>query len=189
MAEEWFTYSELAERLNISPEAVRQKAIRHRWPRRSANDGKTQVRVDLQDVVAAMPQRRAKEPSDARPTPDQPPVEPASDTRTIDALESHIATLKEMVAKAEALAGQYRERADGERQRADAERARADAERAKAEAERDRADGLANQIRELLAEKAVAADKGVELEQRIEELRAIVSRMVNRPPWWRRLVG
>jgi DNA primase len=182
MAEEWFTYSELAERLNISPEAVRQKAIRHRWPRRSANDGKTQVRVDLQDVVAAMPQRRAKEPSDARPTPDQPPVEPASDTRTIDALESHIATLKEMVAKAEALAGQYRERADGERQRADAERA-------KAEAERDRADGLANQIRELLAEKAVAADKGVELEQRIEELRAIVSRMVNRPPWWRRLVG
>jgi len=189
MADEWFTYSELGERLNISPEAVRQKAIRHRWPRRTANDGKTQVRVDLQDVVATLPQRRTKESSDTRPTPEQPPVEPPSDTRTIEALESHIATLKDMVAKAEALAGQYRDRADGERQRADAERARADTKRAKAEAERDRADGLATQIHELLAEKTLATEKGVELAQRVEELRAIVHRMVNRPPWWRRLVG
>jgi hypothetical protein len=189
MAEEWFTYSELGERLTISPEAVRQKAIRQRWPRRTANDGKTQVRVDLQDVVATMPQRRPKEPSDTRPTPDQPPVCPPSDTRTVEALESHIATLKEMVAKAEALAEQYRERAQGERQRADAERARAEAERAKAEAERDRADGLAAQIHELLAERALAAEKGVELARRVEELREVVHRMVNRPPWWRRLVG
>ena len=189
MAEEWFTYSELGERLNISPEAVRQKAIRHRWPRRTANDGKTQVRVDLQDVVATMLQRQPKGTSDTRPTSDQPPIEPRSDTRTIEALESHIATLKEMVAKAEALAGQYRDRAHGERQREDAERARADAERAKAEAERDRADRLATQIRELLAENALATEKGVELGQRVEELREIVHRMVNRPPWWRRLVG
>src|SRR5215212_3974513 len=99
MVEEWFTYSELGERLNISPEAVRQKAIRHRWPRRTANDGRAQVRVDLQDVVATMPQRRPKEPFDTRPTPDQPPVEPPPDTRTFEALERHIATLKDMVAK------------------------------------------------------------------------------------------
>jgi len=189
MAEEWFTYSELGERLDISPEAVQQKAIRHRWPRRTANNGKTQVRVDLQDVVATLPQRRSKESSDTRPTPDQPPVEPLLDAGAIEALESHIATLKDMVAKAEALAGQYRDRADGERQRADAERARADTERVKAEAERDRADRLAAQIHELIAEKTLAAEKGVELAQRIEELRAIVHRMVNRPPWWRRLVG
>jgi len=174
MAEEWFTYSELGERLNISPEAVRQKAIRHRWPRRTANDGKAQVRVDLQDVLATLPQRRPKE---------------LADTRTFEALESHIVTLKEMVAKAEALAGEYRDRAHGERQRADAERARADAERGKAEIERDRADGLAAQIRELLAEKIVATEKSAELAQRVEELRGIVHGMVNRPPWWRRLVS
>jgi hypothetical protein len=178
MAEEWFTYSDLGERLNISSEAVRQKAIRHRWPRRTANDGKTQIRVDLQDVVATLPQRRSKQSSDTGPLPDAPP----SEIRTIEALESHIATLKDMVAKAEALAGQYRDRADGEHQRAQAERA-------KAEAERDRADGLAAQIHELLAEKTLAGDKGVELDQRVEELRAIVHRMINRPPWWRRLVG
>jgi len=189
MAEEWFTYSELAERLNISPEAVRQKAIRHRWPRRTANDGKAQVRVDLQDVLATLPQRRPKELADTHPTPDQPPVEPPADTRTFEALESHIVTLKEMVAKAEALAGEYRDRAHGERQRADAERARADAERGKAEIERDRADGLAAQIRELLAEKIVATEKSAELAQRVEELRGIVHGMVNRPPWWRRLVS
>ena len=94
-----------------------------------------------------------------------------------------------MVAKAEALASQYRDRADGERQGADVERARADIERVKAEAERERADGLAAQIHELLAEKSLAEERGVELAQRIEELRAIVHRMVNRPPWWRRLVG
>jgi hypothetical protein len=185
MAEEWLTYSELGERLNISSEAVRQKAIRRRWPRRTANDGKTQVRVDLQDVVASLPQRRSKQSSDTGPPPDVPP----SEIRTIEALESHIATLKDMVAKAEALAGQYRDRADGERQRAQAERARADTERVNAEAERDRADGLAAQIHELLAEKTLAGEKGVKLDQRVEELRAIVHRMINRPPWWRRLVG
>jgi regulator of protease activity HflC (stomatin/prohibitin superfamily) len=136
-------------------------------------------------VVATLPQRRPKESSDTAP----PPVAPPSDIRTIEALESHIATLKEMVAKAEALARQYRDRADGERQGADLERARAETERVNAEAERDRADGLAAQIHELLAEKTLAAERGVELAQRIEELRAIVHHMVNRPPWWRRLVG
>jgi hypothetical protein len=185
MAEEWLTYSELGERLNISSEAVRQKAIRRRWPRRTANDGKTQVRVDLQDVVATLRQRRSGESSDTRPPPVARPSEPC----TIEALESHIATLRDMVAKAEALASQYRARAEGERQGADVERARAETERVKAEAERDRADGLAARIHELLAEKTLAAEKGVELAQRIEELRAIVHRMVDRPPWWRRLVG
>jgi hypothetical protein len=43
MAEDWYTYAQLGERLGISPAAVRQKAIRARWPRRPANDGKTQV--------------------------------------------------------------------------------------------------------------------------------------------------
>lgn len=189
MAEEWFTYRELGQRLNISPEAVRQKAIRHRWPRRTANDGRTQVRVDLQDVVASMPQRRGKVSADTRPTPDQPQVEPLPDARAIEALESHIATLKDMVAKAEVLAGQYHDRAHRERQRLEAERARADAERAKAEAERDRADGLAVQIHELLSERRTEGEKSVELAQRIEEMRAIVNRLINRPPWWRRLVS
>src|SRR3982751_1571684 len=66
MAEEWLTYSELGERLCISPEAARQKAIRYHWPRRPANDGKTQVRVDVEDVKASAVPRKPREPSDAR---------------------------------------------------------------------------------------------------------------------------
>src|SRR3954463_2033535 len=100
MAEEWFTYNELAERLNVSAEAARQKAIRTRWPRRTANDGKAQVKVDVSDILGTMQPRRSSE----RPTPAQPPVEPLSDTRTIDALTAHIVTLREMVTKAETLA-------------------------------------------------------------------------------------
>jgi vacuolar-type H+-ATPase subunit I/STV1 len=92
MAEDWYTYAQLGERLGISPAAVRQKAIRARWPRRPANDGKTQVRVDLVDVRAVTAVRKLKEgPSaDSRPTP----VERPSDTRTLAALQEHIETLK-----------------------------------------------------------------------------------------------
>ena len=67
MAEEWFTYIELAERLNVSAEAARQKAIRARWPRRTANDGKAQVKVYVIDVLATM-QPAFVRPSDSRST-------------------------------------------------------------------------------------------------------------------------
>src|SRR5215212_479996 len=96
------TYSALGERLSISPEAARQKAIRYRWPRRPANDGKTQVRVDVEDVKASTIPRKPRESSDDRLTPELPPVEQASDARALlDALEAHITTLKGVVAKAE----------------------------------------------------------------------------------------
>ena len=169
MAKEWFTDSELGECLNISPEAVRQEAVRHRWPRRTAKNGKTQLRVDRQDVVATRPPRGSKESSDARPTTHRPPVEPVSGTG------SPIATLKDLFARAEALAGPYRDGADGERKRSDAERARAD--------------GLAAQIHDLIAARTFTAQKSVELTLRIEERRAIVRRMVDGRRWWRRLVG
>jgi hypothetical protein len=93
-----------------------------------------------------MPQRQANDCA----TPDQPPVEPLSDTRTIDALTAHLATLRtahlatlrELVFKADALVIQERERVDAERHRADRERVRADAER-------DRADYLAARLETL----------------------------------------
>jgi hypothetical protein len=45
MDAEWLTYSETAERLGSNIEAVRQRAIRCRWPRVLGNDG--QVRFSL----------------------------------------------------------------------------------------------------------------------------------------------
>ena len=177
MAEEWLTYSELGERLSISPEAARQKAIRHHWPRRPANDGKTRVRVDVEDVKASAIPRKPREVSDDRPTPEPPPVEQASDARALlDALEAHITTLKGMTAKAEEVAARERDRADAERLRADKERERADAERA-------RADDLERLIRQAEDETGKRAD----MEHRIADLAATIERM--RRPWWKRLAG
>ena len=44
MEGDWLTYEQAAERLNVSPEAVRQKAIRGRWQRVVGNDGRARVR-------------------------------------------------------------------------------------------------------------------------------------------------
>ena len=79
VAEEWYTYKDLSERLGISSEAVRQKAIRYRWPRRMTNTGKAEIRVDLvevRDLMEVNPPRKPREAveprSDARPTPATP---------------------------------------------------------------------------------------------------------------------
>jgi hypothetical protein len=175
MAEEWLTYSDLAERLGVSSEAARQKAIRHRWPRRTANDGKAQVRVDIEDVKATMPVRRPKDdpPPDGRPTPD----DPLSNPQVLAALGAHIETLKAMVTKAESIADRERERADSERLRADKEQARADAERT-------RADDVYVRLEEALAERRKRAEMDDAIQREVTELRSMLERM--RRPWWRR---
>lgn len=179
MADEWLTYQDLAERLGVSPEAARQKAIRGRWARRTANDGKAQVRVDVEDVKASTPVRKPKDeaPPDTRSPPVEQPVEHALDTQTLAALEAHIDTLKAMAAKAEAIAVIERERASNEQARADRERDRADAERV-------RVDALLNQIDSVRREEA---DKRAPFERNLAELQSVVDGL--RHPWWKRLVG
>lgn len=165
MALEWLRYIEAGERLGISAEAVRQKAIRQHWQRRPGNDGRTEVRVDVDDVLAALPPRRPRvdHQADTGPTPEQPPVEHAGGVRTLDAMEQHIVTLKGAIARAEALV--------------DAERARTDAERA-------RADDLGAQLMRLHLE---GQDKSAEFERNLGDLRKLVDGM--KRPWWRRLAG
>jgi hypothetical protein len=99
VAETWLTYRELAQGLDISTEAARQKAIRGRWQRQRGNDGKARILVDLEaEKVAHTPRRRPNEHPDER--------------RTFEALEAHIATLKQAVVKAEAVGEQYRHEAE-----------------------------------------------------------------------------
>jgi chromosome segregation ATPase len=103
VAETWLTYRELAQALDISAEAARQKAIRGRWPRQRGNDGKARILVDLEAEKAAhTPRRRPTKHLDEHP----------DERRTFEALEAHIAALKEAVAKAEALAEQRRQEAE-----------------------------------------------------------------------------
>jgi chromosome segregation ATPase len=110
VAETWLTYRELAQGLDISAEAARQKAIRGRWPRQRGNDGKARVLVDLEAEKAAHTPRRR---------PDERLNEHPDERRTFEALEAHIATLKEAVAKAEALGEQHRQEAEMASKRVD----------------------------------------------------------------------
>lgn len=179
MSEEWFSYQELGERLGVSPEAARQKAIRGRWPRRTANDGKAQVRVDLADVKATMPVRKPKdeEPADDRSTDVEHPNEHPSDSQTFAALEAHIATLKAMAEKAEQIASLERERANNEQARADRERDRADSERER----------MTAFVEQLQAANQEAARDRTRLEADLSDLRGVVSKL--KRPWWARIAS
>ena len=201
MALEWWTYAEIGERLGISPEAARQRAMRHEWTRRTGNSGKAECRLDLDELAASQPptppsKPQGDDPSDMGPTAGQPPVEPPSDGRTLDAM---IASLRELVERADAEAGRERERAADERSRADRERDRADG--IAAELARVRADAAADvasvernvsdlrraveAMREPIAD---ARAREAALESRIEAVRAEAAALRDRP-WWRRLAG
>jgi hypothetical protein len=91
MDAQWLTYRQIAVRLGVSVEAARRRALRGKWARMPGNDGTTRVML----------------PDDWRP-PGTPDVRDdrdrasSADAATIKALESHVETLKEQVAAAEA---------------------------------------------------------------------------------------
>jgi hypothetical protein len=97
MAEDWFTYAEAAERLNTTPEAVRQKAIRGRWQRTIGNDKRALVRLpDARPNPVRTPSARPNKPAVRTPSLQ------ASDGQLIKALEAHVETLKQQLGAAEA---------------------------------------------------------------------------------------
>ena len=110
MAETWLTYRELAEALDISADAARQKAIRGGRRRQRGNDGKARILVDLEAEKAAHTPRRR---------PDKRLDEHPDERRTFEALEAHIATLKEVVVKAEAVGDRHRQEAEVASKRVD----------------------------------------------------------------------
>jgi hypothetical protein len=98
---QWLTYKQAADKLGVSPQAVRQKAIRGRWHRTKGNDGHARVQVPDQPYSVRTVFRQA------------------SDGALLDALREHIATLKIDIERLTAeLAGERAELA-AERTRAD----------------------------------------------------------------------
>jgi DNA primase len=91
---QWLTYRQAADKLGVSPQAVRQKSIRGRWPRTKGNDGQARVQVPEQ-------------PYRVRTVSGQAP-----DVSLVDALREHVATLKADAEKLEALLATERQRAD-----------------------------------------------------------------------------
>ena len=149
----------------MSREAARKKVEGLRLQKQTGNDGKVRVIVDLDEVQHRPLKKR-------RPREDRG-GDRAETARVITALEAHVTTLQDMLAKAEAVAARERERADGATEKADeaAERARlAEADAAYVPALKD----------------TVAALKGaLESEKaRVADLRAERDRALARRSWW-----
>lgn len=89
----WLTYQQAGERLGISAEAARQRALRGHWPRRRSNDGVAVVQVP--EGVAVR--------TNARRTPEHTGVEhpdehtDASVRIRMAELEAQVLLLREMV--------------------------------------------------------------------------------------------
>ena len=78
---EWLTYEQAADRLHVSPAAVRARAMRGGWRRQPGNDGKARVLITEEVVRAAAEQPREQ--------PRKPP-----NPEVVHVLREHVATLK-----------------------------------------------------------------------------------------------
>jgi hypothetical protein len=110
----WLTYVELGERLGVTPDAARQKAIRGRYRKQRGNDGKARVLVEpkiLQATVQTQPPTvrpdiQVDERMDVNTPVQTPDVSPsATETALVALLEDQIGFLR-------ALLGNERTRAD-----------------------------------------------------------------------------
>jgi hypothetical protein len=180
---EWLTYREAAGRIGSNVEAVRQRAIRCRWPRTVGNDKRARIQIP---EGLPIPVREGNDRASRKGN------EGAHDRPLIKALEAHVETLKAQLAAAEAridkqaddLVAYDTAYADG----LASERVKVEAERAKAErviaefAARD-----AQHVADLAAERATnerAIAAFASLADRLDALAAARAK-----PWWRRLAG
>ena len=161
--EPWLTYKEAADKLGVSPQAVRQKAIRGRWSRTKGNDGQARVQVPEQPY-------RVRTPSGQVP-----------DVSLVTALESHIKTLQgENEATKEQLA------------EARARLAAADARLAAAETRLEKqaaelTDRTTQHAADLVAERATTEKAIAAFASLADRLDALAAERAK--PWWRRLKG
>jgi len=99
---EQLTYAQIAERLNVSPEAARALVKRNRLPRTRSNDGKTLVAVDLAEIAH-------------KPLPSRSP----RGDHAVTSLKAKIEMLEAELAKLETTAAGHRADFERERDRAD----------------------------------------------------------------------
>lgn len=164
------TYRQAADVLHMTPEAVRQRARRLRWPNKLGNDGKALILVPPEAIENATVQEAGLRPDKQADTP--------APGLALDALQAHLDRVQQA--------------AEAERQQFLVERGRLLDDLQAARVERTRLlDDLqatrAAQQAELEAERTrhagdVAWHRG-EIERLNKKVEAIESR-----PWWRRLL-
>ena len=98
------TYAEAGQRLGVSAEAVRAKAIRRGWRRQNGNDGRTRVLLPVEASTGV------EQPVNVR----SPYVRKSVDPALMHALEAHNETLKGNVERLEAQLKAAEARADTE---------------------------------------------------------------------------
>ena len=109
----FLTYKQMAEKLGITPASARRLAARHKgWPRQNGNDGMVRIGVPRDRVPDDVP-KVAKPDIANDDTRDDTP----DNASVVSALEAHIATLKEAVERAEALADKRGVELEAERAR------------------------------------------------------------------------
>jgi hypothetical protein len=184
--DEWLSYSEAAERLNTTVEAVRLRALRGRWQKTIGNDKRPRIRLPegwSNDVQTKVERRERK----AR-NGDRTPFERTVDQALVTAFESHIKTLqtdnealREQLAAAETRAEkQAAEFAERDAQRV-ADRARAEKQAAES------AEQITRYVADLAAEKAMTEKAIAAFASLAERLDALATERAR--PWWRRLSG
>lgn len=97
----WLTYTDAAERLNLSPEAVRQRARRQNWRKQSGNDGRALIYVPL-DIEAEPPAEHTAERTDngGQQSGVQPAAQTATDQGLVRTLDQAIAIISEQLGRA-----------------------------------------------------------------------------------------
>ena len=99
----WLTYQEAGDRLGVSPEAVRAKAVRKRWRRQIGNDGRARLWLPEDErpagdrpITGRSPaeHENAREPGDQPVTMRSPRGHRQVNPTLVHALESHIKTLQ-----------------------------------------------------------------------------------------------
>jgi hypothetical protein len=115
----WLTYVELGDRLGITPDAARQKAIRGHWRKQRGNDGKARVLVEAEVFQRAVQTYPNDNHPDDHPNertvvekPVHPPAgEPSSDVQATQAVL--VAMLEDQLGYLWTLVDSERIRADG----------------------------------------------------------------------------
>ena len=194
MAEkQWMTYSQIAERLGVTPDAIRHRSRKEGWQRQEGNDGKIRVLIDP-EFLSETPARSS---ADSYPESDRNYGRDSD--REVRRLEDQSQMLLRLIdrqleridhQRAEHQKELARQRAD---YAADQERLIKERDAAQVEAQKAR-DATDKAKAEQLQMALEFSEKYVELHGDRARLQADVDRLTAeleqaRRPWWWRLVG
>lgn len=109
MSEVWMNYQQLAQHWGMSQDAARTRARRGNYQRRVGNQGQAEILVDSSAPIPKA--RKPRSEGQTRTiTPSDTPDKETPSQAALEALEGHIATLKDQLTKAEAATLAERER-------------------------------------------------------------------------------